>query len=77
MENSRVRAVRVDGQHYTIHPDKNAGFIGYGGQGFTILFDDGEVVRTNNMWSQGEIPELWRTRLPDNASFIPNPEAIQ
>ena len=35
-----------------------------------ILFDDGRVAETNQLWHQGNIPEPFRELLPNNAVFI-------
>lgn len=62
--------VRCRGWHYIIGDDKNhVGERGFAGRTFTIKFKDGRVVTTSNLWGQGEIPERFRERLPDNAEF--------
>lgn len=64
---------RIAGTHYYIDEDRpNAAFKGFGGMGFTIKFNDGRVVTTHNLWCQGDIPVVFRDRLPDNAVFITN-----
>lgn len=71
------RSVVVNGCHYRIGDEPTAeqfrktmgwGF-GYSGARFTIRFSDGRIVATRNLWCQGDIPERFRTRLPDNAEF--------
>ena len=42
---------------------------GFGGTWFTILFDDGTVVKTCDLWSGGEVPERFHDRLPVNAKM--------
>jgi hypothetical protein len=68
------RTVRIDGGHYIILPDGDGPvgglFQGFGGRRFTIEFFDGRQAVTNNLWNQGDIPEHFRVRLPDNARFI-------
>lgn len=69
----KQRAVVTKGKHYymgknTTGPHRWSGF---GGHEFNILFNDGREVKCNNLWSQGEIPEHFRDRLPDNATFVP------
>ena len=56
------QVVRVDNHHYMISDEKvsNKRFKGFGGQVFKIQFDDGRVVETDNLWSQGEIPKHWQ-----------------
>jgi hypothetical protein len=63
--------VRVNHMHYKIEPDDpKAYFKGFGGAEFKIRFHDGREVVTHNLWYQGEIPERFWDRLPDNAVFI-------
>lgn len=52
--------------------DKNTrGFVGFGGREFKIkLLGSGKVIFTNNLWCQGDIPELFWSRMPDNAEFL-------
>ena len=63
----------IDGGHYVIAPeDEKTRFRGFGGQKFIIIFEDGTVVRTTNLWFQGHIPEEWKSQFPDNAVFADN-----
>ena len=55
---------RIDGQHYVGVPGKPAG---YGHHEFAIL-KDGEEIKCE-LWTQGVIPEEYRDRLPDNATW--------
>lgn len=64
------RRVIVNGQHYRIGIDDPGPFRGFGGREFTVLFDDGRMVKTRNLWDQGEIPERFRRWFPDNAIFL-------
>jgi hypothetical protein len=68
------RCVRIDGQHYWIVPDGQGPlgglFQGSGGSAFTVEFFDGRRATSRNLWTQGQIPEHFRGRLPDNARFI-------
>lgn len=63
---------RIGGTHYMICPDQpgNVGFKGFGGAEFNIRFNDGRFLTTHNLWCQGEIPEVFKDRLPDNAVFV-------
>ena len=45
------------------------GFLGMSGRRFDIELFDGRRFTTHNLWSGGEIPERYRSRLPDNARF--------
>jgi len=64
--------VIVDGQHYTIVGDGDGAVgRGFGGRKFVIeFFEDGRRVETENLWTQGLIPERFREALPDNAKFV-------
>lgn len=64
--------VRVDGHHYLAYPGTNHTGVGlgFGGAQMRIRLFTGEVLESNNVWSQGEIPECFRKRLPDNAEFV-------
>ena len=72
-----ARKAIIDGKHYMIGGEGYL-FRGNGGREFHILFHDGREVRTMNLWEQGEIPEEFRSLLPDNAKFVPveKPEQI-
>ena len=50
-------------------PERNAPFLGHSGRRFWIKYLDGRTITTNNLWYQGEIPEEYRSALPDNAEF--------
>lgn len=68
---SRPESVRIAGRHYVIGREdalesEPRGFLG---QRFVIRFDGGRVVETTNLWSQGPVPEHFRGRLPDNATW--------
>ena len=64
--------VVIDGDCYYIkqNKDPDVGFSGFGGQLFHIKKSNGEIVHTNNLWHNGEIPSHFRDRLMDNAEFI-------
>lgn len=49
-------------------PDGYQGFIGFGGREFCIKMNNGEVIRTNNLWSNGIVPE--NRNIKDNAVFV-------
>ena len=66
-----LNSVRFKGSHFEIVPDTgSSAFRGYGGARFVIHFKDGRVVETHNLWHQGDIPQHFRDRLPDNANQI-------
>lgn len=65
----------VDGIMYAYdprHPKKGGEkfLLGHGGREFKILLADGSTVVTNNLWCGGNVPEHFRSRLPDNAKFV-------
>ena len=61
----------IDGCHYFVaNENNNSSFRGCGGQKFHISSFDGRIITTTNLWVQGEIPERFRDRMPDNAKFI-------
>lgn len=66
----------IDGHHYRIEGEaKDMGdFRGFAGRRFVIQFNDGRNVITTNLWSQGEISSYWKTKMPDNAVFVPAQE---
>ena len=65
------RRVVVDGNHYMISAVADTYPLGFGGELFIIKFFDGRIIKTNNLWSQGSIPDRFREMLPDNAVFLP------
>ena len=72
------KSVRIDGQHYMVHPDDNTpyAFQGFGGRKFIIKMNDGKIIETCNLWTQGAIPDYFRDKLPDNATFVEWPKPI-
>lgn len=42
---------------------------GFAGRQFNILKFTGEKIVTTNLWYNGEIPDIWRPYMPDNAEF--------
>lgn len=67
---SESTSIRVDGRHYIIGDEQAVSiFRGHGGREFRIEFKDGRIVTSTNLWQQGEIPERFRDKLPDNAVF--------
>ena len=66
------RTARINGTHYFIENDNYNGyaFRGFGGREFNIRFNDGRLVTTHNLWCQGDIPDHFKERLPNNATFV-------
>lgn len=62
----------INGTHYMFNKwnSDDHGFRGCGGSSHYILRTDGTVVRSNNVWIQGDIPNHFLDLLPDTAKFI-------
>lgn len=41
--------------------------VGFGGANWRIYFNDGPILDTNNLWSQGPISKAWLRHFPDEA----------
>lgn len=70
LENHSSASVITDSwNHFEIAPPSNGSSStkGHGGRKFTVTFTDGRVVNTDNLWSQGVIPEWFRDRFEVNA----------
>lgn len=64
-----LNTVRVNGVHYIIG-EPNAKFKGMGGARVEVVFNDGRVVVTDNLWHQGKIPKHWQELgMQNNATF--------
>ena len=67
--------VIADGVHYIIGDENSTDYFrGFGGAKVTINFKDGRVVKSSNLWCQGNIPERFRNEMPDNAEIVWNLE---
>lgn len=44
--------------------------IGCGGRWMTAKKENGETIKTNNWWNQGDVPECFRDVMPDNAKWM-------
>lgn len=66
---------RIDGAHYAKGSETNDKdiFKGFGGREFWIE-KDGELIKTTNLWFQGDIPAHFKDRLPDNDKFVTIPQ---
>jgi hypothetical protein len=68
--------VIINKSHYQVGPDDDSpeSWKGHGGRLFKIQMNDGRIVETNNLWSQGDIPdhiiEHCGEVFHDNAVFI-------
>ncbi len=70
-EEDEARRVIVNNQHYRLGSNNSGPFRGFGGRKFTVLFHDGRIVETSNLFHQGEIPKRFKKYFPDNAVFVP------
>lgn len=78
-ENNQV-VIIVDGCHYVADIDTNKKddfFKGFGGSNWYVKFNDGRIGAFDNVWHQGEIPERFRQKLPDNAVFITQEQYVE
>lgn len=66
--------VVINGWVYYIADENAAGSRGFDGAVHYIKFFDGREVRTTNLWSNGEMPEEYRKKLPDNANWMTKEE---
>jgi hypothetical protein len=66
----RSDAVVINHTHYRIGSQDAKGTRGFGGREFVIELDDGQIIRTTNLWYQGPIPPAYWDRLPNNAKFV-------
>ena len=57
----------IDGVRYSLG---TGGGNGMGGRKFVIEYFTGETVETRDLWSQGQVPEWIRDRIPDTAKFL-------
>jgi hypothetical protein len=63
------RSVIVNGVHHMDGGQTSSPFKGFGGAKF-VYEKNGERHETNNMWFQGEVPAVWRSEFPDNATWV-------
>lgn len=63
--------VIADGKHYIIGDENSRDYSrGFDGAKVTIKFKDGRVIKSSNLWFQGDIPERFRNEMPDNAEIV-------
>lgn len=61
--------VIIKGTHF-VACQPGSGFQGFGGRKWKITRLDGKEDFCPNLWHQGDIPQQFRGRLPDNASKL-------
>lgn len=77
----RSHAVVIGGEHYRIRPDlpeRDRDCAGFAGRLHRIRFysDPRKIIETRNLWHQGTIPPAFRDRLPDDAEFVREQDAV-
>lgn len=61
----------IDEVCYAIADSPVNGFYGCGGRKFKIkMLDTGKIVETNNLWCQGDVPDEYKSLLPNTAEFV-------
>lgn len=68
------RQVVINHKVYYIANENIIGERGFDGAVFYIGFFDGRKVKTTNLWCNGEMPEAYYSKLPDNARFLTREE---
>lgn len=65
--------IRINGHHFVAMPGliPSQPFMGHGGRIMRWWHVIDGMRTSNNVWHQGEIPEEFRDRLPDNAYWLP------
>jgi hypothetical protein len=70
-------AVVIKGKHYYMGKEEKQSeyeLRGFGGQEFNFRFlsgkQKGKIIKTTNLWYNGEIPEQFKDKLTDNAKFV-------
>lgn len=72
-QKNHPQVARVRGTHYWVNKSKPVGYqgsMGHGGRKFKVRWNDGREMESNDVWCQGDIPDVWREELPDNAEFL-------
>lgn len=68
----------IDSKAYYIGDENTSNVMrGFDGQLFFIKITTDyseQIIKTTNLWYQGELPEAWKKLMPDNAKFIDNEE---
>ena len=62
--------VVIDGHCYRVAPEDRGGFRGFGGFEYTIKFNDGNVVKTTNLWHRGKVDCEFMPFFPNTAEFV-------
>lgn len=69
------KQIVVGGVVYQRGAEKDAGpFRGFSGKPWRVKLHSGEEFRSTNMWFNGQIPDRFKSRIPDNAIFLSTTE---
>ena len=75
---NKDKSIIIKGEHYYNSGFKkhikNDVFMGFGGRLTFIRMDNGNVIKTNDLWHQGKVPKHFKDVLKDNAKFISEAE---
>jgi hypothetical protein len=67
--NGDTRFFQTNGIGYMVAAEDAKGTRGFDGTAYFVTRHGGTRQRTTNLWYQGEIPQRFRDRLPDNAEL--------
>lgn len=69
METLDEKAIIINGKCYHVGNENSTScFRGFGGAKYKIQLNNGKIIETTNLWSNGIIPKEFAK--PDNAKFI-------
>lgn len=61
----------IEGVCYYVGDENDKGsFRGFSGRKFYIRKRNGQLLKTTNLWCQGDVPDEFRDELRDNAEFV-------
>lgn len=72
--NNDKHQVVINHKVYYIANENAIGERGFDGATYYIKFFDGRIVKTTNLWANGEMPEEYYELLPDNAKWTTKEE---
>lgn len=70
LKTERKHPTIINGIFYGPGNRTSGEFRGMGGRRFDIEYFDGRRITTFDLWCGGEIPDVWRDKLPDTAKFL-------
>lgn len=69
LKQDKGNTLLANGHYYTIEPDTDRGFKGFGGAEF-VFEKDGKTIVSHNVWYGGKVPEHMSSMFVDNAKRI-------